>query len=91
MEHRRLEKGGGERGRPRCLSAHIAVLWWKRHAKRTQGALFPLAADTAVVWLDDTGDENPGRIRPFPSTSALAAIILSQEATDTHGPCYSYT
>ena len=55
------------------------------------GRSLPLRADTAVVWLDDTGDEDPGRVRPFSSASRSAPPVLSQAPTDTYGSRYFNT
>lgn len=38
------------------------MLWPEEHREDEPGALFPLASNTAVLWLDDTGDEDPGRM-----------------------------
>lgn len=44
---------------------------WK--GRWRQGGHLPLVVGTVVLWLDDTGDEDPGRVRPVSSVLRISA------------------
>ena len=58
----------------RLSSACTRVERGKRRGKRRQGALFPQSGDTAVMWLDEHGDEDPGRIRPLSGVRSSCSL-----------------
>ena len=68
------EEGGGGEGQESGSRA-LKLLWcrWKSTGKKEEerGSLFTSHGDTALMWVDEHGDEDPGRIRPLSGSVQL--------------------